>query len=624
MRNAIIKCLAAVTIAVLTIYLFPHHTHAFHYHAEVGRPWQYQTLTADFDFPIYKTDRQLEEERSEVLRDFAPCFSWIERPSDRYIISLQDYERLQDEGNNRISIINKHVRTIRPISEVYTPRMAYEAFHEECMPTLCYDTATTRMLRSDLLQTIALTSGMIQEGEKIIEQGEIVDPYDYQVLQSLRRAYEEKSELSHHQRWLNISGDAILVCLFILFFSLYLLVFRPNLLAETQNVLFFCLIAILVIAMACLLMRYTTFSIYLIPFAWVPILTRVFYDSRTALFIHLTTIFIASIAAPAPFEFLVIQTAVGMVAVASMKDLTRRAQLIQTAGLLILTYAVVYTGFVLATTGDLHAIDAYNYLYFLINGILIVCSYGLIYIFERVFHLLSSVTLVELTDINSDLLHDFAEQAPGSFQHSMQVSNLATEAAKQIGANSLLVRTGALYHDIGKMSNPQYFTENQQDDTNPISALSSRDAAQLIISHVTEGEVLARKHHLPEVIIHFILTHHGDSLVRYFYNTAVNNGENPDPADYRYPGSKPNTRETAILMMADAVEARSRSLRELTEESISAMVNDMIDQQIADGQFSEAPITFKDVTEIKRVFIHRLTTINHHRIKYPTIKGGNV
>lgn len=621
MRNTIIKSLAALCLATLTIYLFPHHTHAFHYHMEIGRPWQYQTLTADFDFPIYKSEHQLEEERAEVLRDFAPCFSWIEEVSDRYIISLQDFERLREDGNSRISIINKHVRTTRSINDIHTPKSAFETFHEECMPTLAYDTATTNLLRADLLRTIALTTGMVQQGEKIIEQGEIVDPYDYQVLMSLRRAYEEKAELSHHQRWLNITGDAILVCIYILLFSLYLVVFRPNLFAETKNVLFFCLIAMIVISMACLEMRYTTFSIYLIPFAWVPILTRVFYDSRTALFIHLATVFIAAVAAPSPFEFLVIQTAVGMVAVASMKDLTRRAQLIQTAGLIILTYAVVYTGFILATTGDLHAIDSMRYLDFLINGILIVCSYGLIYIFERVFRLLSSVTLVELTDINSDLLHDFAETAPGSFQHSMQVSNLATEAAKQIGANSLLVRTGALYHDIGKMTHPEYFTENQYDDINPLMAMSSREAAQRIIDHVINGEELARKHRLPEVIVQFIVSHHGDSLVRYFYNTAVNNGENPNPQDYRYPGNKPNTRETAILMMADAVEARSRSLRELTEESISAMVNDMIDQQIADGQFSEAPITFKDVSEIKRVFIHRLTTINHHRIKYPKIKS---
>lgn len=621
MRNHLLKIIAALGLALLTIYLFPTHTSSFHYHMEVGRPWQYQTITAEFDFPVYKSEHQLEEERSEVLQDFAPCFNWIEEPAERYVISLQDFERLKRDNYSSISIINKHVRTTRQLSEIYTPKTAYEAFGEECFPTLAYDSATTNMLRADLLRSIAQTSGMIQKGEKIIDHGDIVTTYDYQVLTSLRKATETQTKLSRQQHWLNLSGDAILVCIYILLFALYLVVFRPNLIEDTENALFFCLIVAIVVSLACLEIRYTDFGIYLIPFAWVPILTRVFFDSRTALFIHLATIFITSVVAPSPFEFLVIETAVGMVAVASMKDLTRRAQLIQTAGLITLTYAVVYTGFVLATTGDLRAINIMNYLDFAINGILIICSYGLIYIFERMFHLLSSVTLVELTDINSDLLHDFAERAPGSFQHSMQVSNLATEAAKKIGANSLLVRTGALYHDIGKMAHPEYFTENQQDHINPLMQMSSRAAAGVIISHVTDGEALAHQYQLPEVITHFILTHHGNSLVRYFYNTAVNNGENPDEKDYRYPGEKPSTREAAILMMADAVEARSRSLKELTEESIREMVEDMIDQQIADGQFANAPISFRDVTEIKAVFVQRLTMINHHRIKYPTIKG---
>jgi hypothetical protein len=261
------------------------------------------------------------------------------------------------------------------------------------------------------------------------------------------------------------------------------------------------------------------------------------------------------------------------------------------------------------------------YLYFFICALLTVGCYGLIYTFEKIFHFISSITLMELTDINSDLLHTLAERAPGTFQHSMQVSNLATEAAKAIGANSLLVRTGALYHDIGKMTDPLYYVENQNGVENLLLKMDPRDAAQVIIAHVSEGEKIARKNHLPEVVINFITTHHGTSLVRYFYNTWCNAhpNEEVDQALFRYNGPKPTTKEAAILMMADAIEARSRSLSDFSEQAISKAVNQMIDAQIADGQFSDTPLSFRDVEIIRQIFVTRLTAMNHHRIAYPTL-----
>ena len=261
------------------------------------------------------------------------------------------------------------------------------------------------------------------------------------------------------------------------------------------------------------------------------------------------------------------------------------------------------------------------YLYFFICGLLTVGCYGLIYMFEKLFRFISSITLVELADINSELLHMLAERAPGTFQHSMQVSNLAAEAAKAIGANALLVRTGALYHDIGKMTDPLYYVENQTGTENPLLKMDPRDAAQVVIAHVTEGEKIARRNHLPEVVINFITTHHGTSLVRYFYNTYCNAhpGEEVDETLFRYPGSKPTTKEGAILMIADAIEARSRSLSEFTEKAITEAVNQMIDAQIADGQFAETPLSFKDVEDMRKVFISRLIAMNHHRISYPTL-----
>lgn len=365
--------------------------------------------------------------------------------------------------------------------------------------------------------------------------------------------------------------------------------------------------------------------IYLIPFAWVPIITRVFYDSRTAIFIHLITIFIVSIAAPAPYIFISIQVIAGIVAVISLRDMTQRAQLAQTALFLFLIYSIIYTATTMLVTGDIMNVEYRYYIYFAINAVLVICAYGLIFLFERTFGLVSNITLVELTNVNSNLMLEFAEKAPGTFQHSLQVSNLATEAAKRIGAKVLLVRTGALYHDIGKMAHPEYFIENQTGH-NPLQSMPYAEAAKVIIEHVTDGERIARKHRLPEVIIHFIKSHHGTSVTRYFYNSAVNQAKEQGKTaqdvrkeDYAYPGPKPHSKEAAILMMADAIEARSRTLNELTEDSISAMVDQMIDAQVADGQFAETKLSFKDLEDIRIVFKQKLIEINHHRITYPTI-----
>lgn len=383
----------------------------------------------------------------------------------------------------------------------------------------------------------------------------------------------------------------------------------------------------IIISVAFLVLQYAPVGyIYLIPFAWCPIIARVFYDSRTAIFVHLITVFIVSLVAPAPYTFLFVQALTGIVAVFSLRDMTQRAQLAKTAAFILITYAVLYTASTMLVSGSITDVEYRYYFYFAINAVLVICSYGLIFLFERGFGLVSNITLVELTNVNSNLMLEFAEKAPGTFQHSLQVSNLATEAAKRIGAKVLLVRTGALYHDIGKMTQPEYFIENQT-GTNPLQSMPYAEAAKVIINHVEEGERIARKHRLPEVIIHFIRSHHGTSVTRYFYNTAVNAAKAAGKTaadvrkeDYAYPGPKPSTKEAAILMMADAIEARSRSLSELTEQSISEMVDQMIDMQVADGQFSETVLSFKDLEDIRAIFKQKLIEINHHRITYPTIE----
>lgn len=607
-------------VAILIVLMFPRYTNAFRYHYEIGKPWGYNALTADYDFLIYKTDNQMADEQKHLMSGFSPCFKYIPKVQRQVlVIAHQEMDWIKEEGYATISVVQNNVHRKYLLSEVYTPKSAYEHYGYECAQNLVLDTALTQAMRTKQLSSLSPTQGMVQKGERIIDKGEIVNERTYQILQSLARATQDETTANNQRAW-SMMGKSILVVLFLCLFVIYLYVFRRQYLNDLSMVLFFNMLMVIVVGLACLVLRFDL-SIYLIPFAWIPILTSVFFDSRTALFLHFTTVLVVSVIAPAPVEFFFVQMVVGMVAVSSLSDMTRRAQLVQTSAWIFAAQVVAYTSIVFAQTGTWSALNPWFYLHFFICALLTIGCYGLIYAFEKIFHFISSITLVELTDINSHLLLSLAEKAPGTFQHSMQVSNLASEAAKTIGANALLVRTGALYHDIGKMANPQYYTENQQGMANPLSSMDPKEAAQLIIAHVTEGEQIARKNRLPEVIINFILTHHGTSLTRYFYNTYCNAhpNEEVDKTLFQYPGPKPTTKEAAIVMMADAIEARSRSIEDFSEKSIAELVDQMIDTQIADGQFSETPLSFKDVEDIRRVFKARITAMNHHRISYPTL-----
>ena len=623
------QVLSLVVLAALAIYLAPKYSNPFKYHFEVGQPWAYGLITAEFDFAVYKTDQQLQKERQEVLRDYIPCYTLdtSAAQSNIYILPLSEQERINALGCSRVTVLHNRVAKNVAVSELLTPKEAYETTGINLPPNLQYDSITSENMRQNLLSTISLTQGMVQAGEKIIATGEIVSEQTYQILESLRRTIQEKN-ISHRQSLTSTIGVSLYIVILVGLFALYLYTYRRKLLYNLRHILFFAILMALVIATAFLVLRYASMGlVYLIPFAWAPIIARVFYDSRTAIFIHLITVFIVSIAVPAPYLFILLQVITGMVAVISLRDMTQRAQLAQTALFVFLVYSVVYTASTMLVSGDISNIEYNYYIYFAINAVLVICAYGLIFLFERTFGLVSNITLVELTNVNSNLMLEFAEKAPGTFQHSLQVSNLATEAAKRIGAKVLLVRTGALYHDIGKMTQPECFIENQT-GTNPLQSMPYAEAAKVIINHVEEGERIARKHHLPELIVHFIRSHHGTSVTRYFYNTAVNAAKTAggtaadvNKADYSYPGPKPSTKEAAILMMADAIEARSRSLSELTEQSIAAMVDQMIDLQVADGQFSETVLSFKDLEDIRAVFKQKLIEINHHRIIYPELKA---
>ena len=654
-------------VIAFIVELFPT-ANKFKYQFEIGKPWSYELITASFDFPIYKSDEQLNKEREDLLKDFTPYFQldttvfnkqlnklisdeqnkgvklglsgkYLKRKFKSIytsgILSVEDYNKLLEDNRKNISCIRPNrVTHILTIDEVYTPKTAYEEIIKNApekiksydlnlylTENLKYDSATTDLSRTDLLKNLSLTAGMIQSGERIIDRGEIVSPSIYLVLNSLKIEYEKRKE-SIQQSALVIIGEIIMIAGLISLFFLYVNLFRPRLYSKFNDLLFISILIIMIVGLASFSMHYSTLNYYMVPYALLPIIIRVFYDSRTALFAHIITMLIISLMVDNPFQFVLIQIVVGMVAVSSLKDMTQRSQLAQTALYIFITYSMIFLASEFISEGTVERIQWQQLIYFAISSVILLFAYVLIYFFEKIFNLISSITLVELTNVNSDLMMKFAEVAPGTFQHTLQVSNLATEAAKKISANSLLVRTGALYHDIGKMKHPEYFTENQMGGKNPLNDMDFEKAARIVINHVTDGVEIAKKSHLPEQIINFIVTHHGFSKPMFFYNSYINANPNKKPNEeaFTYPGPLPNNKETAILMMADAVEARSRSLKEYTFESIDEMVESMINSQIAAGQFKDAPITFRDVETVKFVFKEKIKNIYHTRIAYPEAK----
>lgn len=657
-----------LAVVVIISYLLPNQN-TFKYQFEIGKPWSYDLITASFDFPVYKSDVQVQKEKKAILKDFIPYYkkdttiaerqfnrlvdditknAGSEMPDIRLIrqrwddiyqkgiISAEQLQYLQLEEAERIHCItpDKLVHTIDS-KMLYTPKSAYETLtsqipfsvsnfnlHLYMIENLHYDSVINELSRKEMLKSLSLTSGMVQAGERIVDRGEIVTEELYRILNSLKLEYDKKKQSNLERSYLTLLGEVMLITGLILLFFFYLHLFRPRIFENITHLIFINLLILIIIALASGVVQYTSVSYFVIPYALLPVIVRVFFDSRTALFAHMIAMMILSLVVDNAFQFLIIQVAVGMAAVSSLKDMTQRSQLAHTALLIFVTYSLVFLSLEFISEGDLKRINWSSLINFAISSGFMLIAYLLIYIFEKIFGLISAVTLLELTNINSDLMMQFAEKAPGTFQHTLQVSNLATEAAKKIGANSLLVRTGALYHDIGKMKHPEFFIENQLGGPNPLSMMDFEAAARVIIGHVNDGIEIAKKEHLPEQIIHFIGTHHGLSKTRYFYNAFINANPDVKPNDdlYTYPGPLPDTKETAILMMADAVEARARSLKVYTEDSINDCVESMINSQIADGQFKEAPISFRDVETVKAIFKEKILNMYHTRIVYPEIK----
>lgn len=673
-RNFLSRTLLVLITVLLIVWALPRNeSKQFRY--DIGKPWMYGSFIAKFDFPIYKTDETIKEQEDSLLETYQPYYNYdpaVEKKqvskfladyqngipglphnyvrliADRLhrlyqagIMDTPEYNEAYRDSTSQVRLVSGNSAQSISLACVYSTLSAYEQLFideqiamqrpilQRCNlnnyiePNLIYDKGKSETERNDLLSSIPPASGMVMSGQKVIDRGDIVDEYTYRVLSSFEREIKRRSA-TQTQITNTIVGQVIFVTLMVFLFTMYLGLFRRDYFNKPRSIAMLYTLITLFPVVVSLMMRHNFLSVYMLPFAMVPIFVRVFMDSRTAFVCHVTMILICTTAVRYQYEFIIIQLVAGLIAIYSLRELTRRAQVFKTAILVGIGSTFVYLALQLMQDNDFSSMDHDMYYHFVVNAVLLLIAYPMMYIIEKMFGFVSSVTLFELSNTNRGLLRDLSEIAPGTFQHSITVGNLAAEIANKIGANALLVRTGALYHDIGKMKNPVFFTENQA-GVNPHDTLTYQESARIIISHVTEGVKLAERENLPTIIRDFIVTHHGTGITKFFYIKYKNEHpeEEVDPAPFTYPGPNPFTREQAILMIADGVEAASRSLPEYTEESISTLVNRMIDQDVTDGYFKECPITFRDLAIAKLVLIERLKAIYHTRISYPEMKKAS-
>ena len=549
--------------------------------------------------------------KGNVSEDKSYASMYTIKTAYQYIRTEVD-NKLKDENNRQVKRYNDFFNQL-DINHYLSENVIFNA-------------EMTRMETSESEKSISLTKGIIQEGELIISNGVIVSQETFQILESYKRDYS--GQFGNVNTWFALGGRFLLAAFVFLVLFLFLYNFRKEILQSITKTVFILFIMLVMIFIGMMANKWISASqtydvnnltYYIVPFAILPIIIRTFYDDRVALFVHLLTILLAAFFADSRFEFVFLNIIAGMIAIFSLTNLYHRSRFFLAALFVFLSYSVTYTAMLVIQDGTLSQLNLITYRDFGLNGVLIMLSFLLIYVFEKTFGFLSDTTLMELSDTNQPLLRKLAESAPATFQHSLQVANLCEEAIRHIGGNPMLVRTGALYHDIGKMIDASYFTENQGGGPNPHANKDLKESAKIIIDHVHKGKELAKKHNLPDVIVDFILTHHGTSTAKYFYKTYQNQNPEQDvnKTDFQYPGPRPMSKETAVLMMADTVEAASRSLENYTKESISELVERLINAQIDEGQFEDADITFKDIKKVKEVFKSRLNTIYHARISYP-------
>lgn len=678
-RNVWFLSVGLVIVSTLLIVWFMPRTDAFNYEYGVGQPWRYGTLFATEKFNIQMSDSAVEAQHDSLQRVFQPYFNVnttvlpamrakllamevtidgrtvqvqrdkVMRPVALHAAALLDsvYTRgilsptfrdsLLTEGVERARLVRDNMAQSVPLSSTLTQQLAYRFIVEHTpdtamarlltelnLNTVLEDNLTYDVLKSEdellyLKSQLSTGIGFVMANEKIVDRGDIITPETYLKLRSYEKVMREQNAENERLPYI-IAGQVVMVLIILSVLMSYLHLFRRDYLEDMRSaLLLYALLTLFCITGSQMVTRHF-FHIFALPVCMLPIIVRVFLDSRTAYMFHTATVIIISLVLSYPFEFIILQVVAGIIAIQNLRELNQRSQIIHTALVITLTYVIFYAAYQLTLGVRLVDLDRSTLTYFLINGLLILFTYPLLWIIERGLGFVSDVTLVELTNINHPLLQRLAAEAPGTFQHSMQVANLAADVANGLGAKVQLVRTGALYHDIGKMERPVFFTENQS-GANPHKHLPPQKSAEVIIRHVAHGLELAAQHNLPQAVRRFIATHHGAGLAKYFYVTYCN--EHPDEAidrrQFSYPGPNPETLEEAILMMCDGVEAASRSLSEYTEESIDALVDRIVDQQVADGFFTECDITFRQIAFAKSVLKERLRNIYHTRIVYPTL-----
>ena len=670
-RDFLIRVGLIIVTVGLIVWSLPSDTNNT-FKVEKGKPWNYADLRAPFDFPILKTEKAVKEERDSLLKQYEPYFNLnktveatqirqfakdynqgipgisndyisiiANRLHDIYhkgVMSTTDYALVNKDTTRMIRIVSGKTAVSERISKVYSTVSAYEQLfldpeldsHREILqkcnlndyiaPNLSYDKERSEASLSDLNNSIPLASGLCQRGQKIIDRGDIVDNNTYNILTSYQKELERRDK-NDQQISVTIMGQILYVTILVICLMIYLTLFRNDYFEKIRSIAMLFTLVILFSVISSVMVSNNVLHVYIIPFAMVPIFIRVFMDSRTAFMTHVIIILICASALVRPLEFVAVETVAGLVAIFALRELSSRSQLFWTAVLVTLSASLTNLALDWIQNDNISKINYSEYNYLLVNGLFLFCSYPLLYIIEKASGFTSNITLIELSDMNKELLRKMSEVAPGTFQHSIQVGNLAAEIANKIGGKSQLVRTGAYYHDIGKILNPIYFTENQS-GVNPHESMTFVDSAQMIISHVTEGLKLAEKYNLPDSIRGFIATHHGIGKAKYFYVKQKNAfpDEAVDDLLFTYPGPNPFTKEQAILMMADSVEAASRSLPDYTEKSIRELVNRLIDTQVEEGYFKECHITFRDIAYAKTVLIEKLKTIYHTRISYPELK----
>lgn len=671
--NASFRILIMLIICVITVYLFPK-VGSFQYEYQKGMPWRYETLHAPFDYPIYKTDDELKVEREKVTEAQSPIFNLnnttapfqVEKfktalhpfynettsePLDRIVKRLQSIynagvlqlpEQIDAAKIQSIKIVENKVAETVEFSKVYTLKKAYTTLSEEInnsglpqsdrekilslnlnnylQPNLDFDVAKTTQDHLSHVKNISLTQGMVQQGDVIISKRELVTPEKIKLLNSLKTEYQ--LNLGSTETYMRtIGGQFLLVMMALIVFSIFFYYSKKRIFYNNREFIFLYGLFLATIVLGSL-GYHQNVNMFAIPILFFIIIVNILIGSRSSLYLLLSTTLLISYYAPNSYMYAFMQIAAGIVAIFSLTHLQRRGQLILSIILIFITYSLVYVAFLLTQEGEIRVTHLLGFLWLFVNCLLLTLTYPVIYIFERIFGYTSEITLIELSNPNHPALRNLTKKAPGTFQHSLMVANLAEEAIYRIGGNPLLTRTGALYHDIGKTYDPIFFIENQTGGINPHDQCEFDVSAQHIINHVTKGVELAKKYNLPETIINFIRTHHGKSKVKYFYNSFKNKypEREIDESLFSYSGPDPVSRECSVVMMADAVEAASRTLAVKTEENITKLVDNIIDTQVQDGRFVNADITFKDIAIVKKVFIEMLTNIYHSRIAYPKLE----